>query len=239
MSISNNELKDIIKLENKKYRKLTNKYLIFSKHIVLEAIKNNNIELVLTDNEDIYLELKDKTTVYKISKNDISRFKSVKNTEIVAVCNIKENSIKSNKILALNKLSDPGNVGTILRTAKAFGINDIIIDNDSVDIYNPKTIAAMQGVHFSLNIYHTDLYEYCKNSELKIISTYLDEDSIKEDEIKKIKDDYILILGNESQGMDDSFKNLDHDNYKIDIKYESLNVAIAAGIIIYDMTRER
>ncbi len=238
MEIGKEKLKKILKLENKKYRNLNLKYLVYSKHIVCEALKYDNLDFILTSDEDIFLEFKDKVTTYKISNMQINKFKAVKNTNIIGVCNFSNSNISGKKVLGLNKINDPGNLGTILRTAKAFGINDIIIDNDSVDLYNAKTIAAMQGVNYSLNIVKKDLYKFCLNSDLNIITSFLDEDS----DIKNIKDsndEFIIILGNEANGIEKKFKDLKHNNFKIDIKYESLNVAIASGIIIYEITKEK
>ncbi len=239
MEIGKDKLKDILKLENKKYRNIESKYLVYSKHIVEEALKFNKINFVLTDNEDIYLKYKDIILTYKITSKQISKFKAVKNTNIIGVCDFDKSNLKGKKILGLNKISDPGNLGTILRTAKAFGIEDIILDKECVDLYNPKTIGAMQGVNYSLNIVIEDLFKYCQETKLDIITTFLDESN----QINNIKsqqlDEFIIILGNEANGIEDNFKSLKHQNFKIDIKYESLNVAIASGIIIYEITKEK
>ncbi len=239
MEIGKERLKKVLKLENKKYRNIESKYLVYSKHIVDEALKFNKLNFILTDSEDIYKEYEKKVSTYKITSIQMSKFKAIKNTSIVGVCNFGVSKIKGKKILGLNKISDPGNLGTILRTAKAFGIEDVILDKDCVDLYNPKTVGAMQGVNYDLNIVVKDLFEYCSNTNLNIITTFLDE----ENQIKDIKnqqlDEFLIILGNEANGIEDKFKDLKHKNFKIDIKYESLNVAIASGIIIYEITKEK
>ncbi len=239
MEIGKEKLKEIIKLENKKYRNINSKYLIYSKHIVDEALKYNKIDLILTSDEELFNELSPKVTTYKITSLQMNKFKAVKNTNIVGVCTFDNCKIEGKRILGLNKISDPGNMGTILRTAKAFGINDIILDEECVDLYNSKTVSAMQGVNYSLNIVKEDLFEFCKKTDLNIITSFLDEES----NIKSIKEskneEFLIILGNEANGIEEKFKDLSHNNFKIDIKYESLNVAIASGIIIYEITKEK
>ncbi len=239
MEIGKDKLKEIIKLENKKYRNINSKYLIYSKHIVDEALKNNKLELVLTDKDDLSNEFKEKILTYKITTAQMNKFKGVKNTNIIGLCSFDNLELKGKKILGLNKVSDPGNLGTILRTAKAFGIEDIILDEDCVDLYNPKTIAAMQGVNYSLNIIKKDLFSFCQETNLKIITSFLDEKNQIDDLKGSRIEEFIIILGNEAKGIEEKFKELKHTNFKIDIKYESLNVAIASGIIIYEITKEK
>ncbi len=239
MEIGKEKLKEILKLEHKKYRNLNSKYLIYSKHIVDEALKHNKIDLILTDKEEFFNEFSSKVLTYKISSIQMNKFKAIKNTNIVAICPFDNSKIEGKKILGLNKIYDPGNMGTILRTAKSFGINDIILDDGCVDLYNSKTISAMQGVNYSLNIVKDNLFEFCKKTNLNIITSFLDEES----NTKNIKDsnneEFLIILGNEANGIEEKFKDLKYNNFKIDIKYESLNVAIASGIIIYEITKER
>ncbi len=238
--LSKENLKYLVKLEQKKYRDKYNQYLIYGQHLIDEAIKNDKLKYAITIDQNLYDENKDFIEIFLISKQEIQKFKALNTIpNIIGVCNKVKGELKSSKIIGLNKIQNPGNLGTILRTAKSFGINDIILDYQSVDLYNPKTIQSMQGVHFNMNIVQTDLYTFCENTNLNIITTFLDEKSdITENQKENIKNNSILIFGNEAQGIEQQFKKLDHYNYKLPIKYESLNVAIACGIIIYEMSKE-
>ncbi len=236
--IGQEKLKNILKLEKKKYRELYSQYLVFGEHIVDEAISTNNIKCILTTDEMLYNKYNQVNMCYMLEKKDLLKFKSINNApNLIAVC-IKQNyTIQGTRVIGLNKINNPGNLGTILRTAKSFGINDIILDNDSVDLYNPKTIQSMQGVHFHMNIVEENLYQYCLKSNKSIITTFLDQKSDQEQIQKTIKDNFILIFGNEAQGIEAKFKEIQDYNFRLEIKHESLNVAIASGIIIYEMSK--
>lgn len=250
IKITKEDLKYIIKLEQKKYRLLEGKFLIFGKHLIEEARNICEFDSILVGTEDLYYNYSDITdNVYYASKNDFERFKTLKSTpEVVGVCNIldEKNFIEGN-ILAINKINNPSNLGAILRSAKAFGINNILIDEETVDLYNPKVIQASQGAIFSLRIRTSDLFAFCKEDSIQnrynIITTYLDEDSDYHNDSKNVKIDIgekeenIIIIGNEASGLEDKFKEFDHKNFKIDIAYESLNVVVATSIIIYELMK--
>ncbi|MFV0288549.1 MAG: TrmH family RNA methyltransferase [Mycoplasmatales bacterium] len=241
--IGQEKLKEIVKLEQKKYRELTNQYLIFGEHLIQEALKYNKLKYLLTTDANLYNKYQEQVEFnqikcYLLEKKNLTKFKSIANVpQLIGVCKKELAKIVGTKIIGFNKINNPGNLGTILRTAKAFGINDIILDEASVDLYNPKTIQAMQGVHFQMNIVRTNLYEWCQNTDKTIITTFLDEPNEQETITTKVQDNYLLIFGNEAQGIEIKYKKLKNYNFKLQIKYESLNVAIASGIIIYEMNK--
>lgn len=249
MKITHEKLKDIIKLEQKKYRKLNNKYLVFGKHIVMEALEKNKVYEILTTDETLanYFETFN-VDVYLITNKQKEKFKSLKSIpNIIGVCektSTNVNLITSNIILGINKINNPDNLGSILRSARAFGIKDVILDFDTADLYNSKTVQAMQGVNFSLNIVEADLYKTCEKylgRNYKIITTFLDEPNefINEISTKEETNNYIIILGNEAQGIEDKYKQLEHINFKLNIVYESLNVAHAGSIIMYEISKNQ
>jgi TrmH family RNA methyltransferase len=129
-------------------------------------------------------------------------------------------------------IQDPGNMGTILRNAKAFGYNDVVISHDCVDIYNEKVLKSSMGVIFYLNIYSCNVYQYLLDDKRSIITTFLDEPNNAPVVLK-----HNLVLGNEGHGIDLEIKDLKHSNYVIDIEFESLNVAVASGIIMNELRR--
>lgn len=250
MQLSNNQLKEYIKLEQKKYRNINQEYLIYGKHLVTSALQTDLIKCIISTDENFKQNNNIKSIdYYIISKKDMAKFKALKKTpEIIAVCSQKEkqkiNYINhSENILGLNNISDPGNMGTLLRTARAYGIKTILLDEQCVDIYNPKVIQSAQGVHFELNIIYTDLKKAIEkiteeNEQYVTYTTFLEDNDLN----KKIKNNdsdkpFILLLGNESQGLDNKFKENSDYNIKLSIEYESLNVAIAGSIIMHKLIK--
>lgn len=223
-------LKIALKLEKKKYSIEYDMYLIFGKHIIKEV---NNLEqvFILKGVDDSFL---DNNKVIELNNEQMSKFKSLKTTpQYVGVCKKESTEFDEDNIVGINKITDPGNLGTIIRTAKAFGINNIFLDDNSVDIYNSKVIQAMQGVHFSMNIKQGNLFEYCKKSKYNVYTTFIEE----EKNISEQNEKFILILGSEAQGVEKKFKELKRTNYRINIQYESLNVGVASGIMLYELKR--
>ncbi len=226
-STDNAKIKEIRKLTKKKYRKQYASYIVYSPNIVLEAIKSELCELIITTNEEFNLE--HLLVSYEVMESlvDIRPL-----PETIAVVKMAESKpITSDKVIVLDEIQDPGNLGTILRTAKAFGFNDIVIGEGCVDLYNEKVVNASQGVHFHLNYLHCNVYDYLKNSDKPIITTFLDEPSADVSGLSSFN----LVMGNEGRGIDTKVKDLEHINYLLDIEYESLNVAIATGIMIYNL----
>ena len=172
-SVENNRIKEIIKLQRKKYRDLTNTYLVETEHLVEEAYKKGVVE-------EIFL-LEGKECLYdtKYTYVNESVMKKITTTDtlcnIVAVChkNI-GNEITGNKILLLDDIQDPGNLGTIIRSAVAFNITTLVLSPNTVDLYNSKVLRSAQGNHFHVNIVIMDLKEAItklKKEEYKIFGT--------------------------------------------------------------------
>ena len=143
-------------------------------------------------------------------------------------------NIKS--VVILDGVSDPGNVGTIIRTAAGLGIDLVVLSNDSVDLYNPKVVRSTQGALFSMKILKCDIKKLIldiKKIGIKVFGTALDG-SI---ELKKVSkpDKFAIVLGNEAQGVKEEVLDLCDSKVKIDItdKVESLNVASAGAIVMH------
>ena len=158
----------------------------------------------------------------------------------VAVVNfIPEDAINGN-ILILDNLQDPGNLGTIIRSATAFNINTIILSDDSVDLYNPKVVRATEGMIFNLNIIRRDLNKIIpvlKNLGYKLIGT----DVKKGMDVRNIrKENVAIVIGNEGSGMKNETKNMCDEfiNIKMMDTCESLNAGVAASIIMYEVYHE-
>lgn len=141
------------------------------------------------------------------------------------------------KFLFLEDVQDPGNVGTMIRTADAAGFTGVIVSDKSADIYSLKTLRSMQGSHFHLPIYRMPLatfVEEAKKSNLPILATTLSRESKDYRELSSLEN-FVLVMGNEGQGissvMAESADQLVHIGMKG--RAESLNVAVAAGILMF------
>ena len=181
-----------------------------------------------------------KTEIVPINSNELGRISSLSSpNHVVALCQIPSREISDmddeGLILALDGIRDPGNLGTIIRTADWFGILSIICSNDCVDLYNPKTIQATMGSFTRVQVYYTDLPEYLSNCDQDIFATVMDGDPIWD--VKTGKG--IYIIGNESNGIRPEV--LQHASRKVSIPArgtaESLNAALAAGIVMAIATR--
>ena len=238
-SIKNEKIKEIKKLNQKKYRDKSNLFLIEGEHLVLEAYKKGIIKDLILE-QDTVLPL-DVNTMYVT--NDVINYLSELETpqNIMAICyKLEEKEELGNKILILDDVQDPGNLGTIIRSAVAFNIDTIILSDNTVDLYNSKVLRSTQGLLFHINIIRKNLKEYIPNLKSKgynILSTNVNHGkSLKELE-KKQK--FAIIMGNEGNGVNKDIEKMCDDFLYIDMNEncESLNVAIATSIILYEMNK--
>ena len=160
-SLTNTHVKEWVKLKNKKYRDEVGLFLIEGDHLINEARKKNLIkEIISITNEqaDFY--------VTKEIMKKISSQVSIANN--IAVCyKIKEQELKGNIVL-LDNIQDPGNLGTIIRSAVAFGFKNIILSDDTVDLYNDKVIRASEGMIFHIKEFRT----FFRRVKTKLSNTY-------------------------------------------------------------------
>ena len=237
-SIENEHIKEIKKLNQKKYRDLNNKFIVEGEHVVNEAIKANIVEeiLLLEGNEITY-----KGKVSFVTIKVLKYITELENpSKVIAVCKKINNVIKGNHILALDNIQDPGNLGTIIRSAVAFNIDTIILSKNTVDLYNSKVLRSTQGMIFNINIVVSDLekeIKELKNKNYKILTTKVDGGNLIKNIEKKEK--FVIIIGNEGNGVSEQLQQLS-DEYiyiKMNEKCESLNAAIATSIILYELSR--
>ena len=132
---------------------------------------------------------------------------------------------------------DPGNVGTMIRTADAAGYDGVFISDKSADIYNMKVLRSMQGSHFHLPIFRVQLKELLallKTNHIPILASTLSKDSIDYRQVK-IPASFALVMGNEGQGISDFMADQADQLVHISMpgQAESLNVAVAAGILLF------
>lgn len=242
-SLENKKIKYINKLKNKKFRDEEGIFVIETKHLVEEAYKSGFLtELYLADTniESNILE-DDKINKYQITKEIMNKISSLESPSNFLGLVKKLPTINyGNRLLILDNIQDPGNLGTIIRSAVAFNLDTLILSNDCVDLYNDKTIRSSEGMLFKLNILRKDLNTFLaelKNNNYTIYGTDVVNGSIV-GEIKFPKK-YAIIIGNEGKGLKSTLKNLVDQNIYIPMSFnaESLNAGIAASIIMYEMSK--
>jgi spoU rRNA methylase family protein len=241
-SKANSVVKNAKKLHQKKYRKSA--YLIEGWHLFEEAVQTGvTIEKIFAlesyreqlvafpqtvwVSEDILLDLADSQTPQGI-------------VAVVQKEEVEQTDFSQGKFLFLEDVQDPGNVGTIIRTADAAGFTGVIVSDKSADIYSLKTLRSMQGSHFHLPIYRMSsqaLLKETKETDIPVLATTLSKDSVDYRELVPIEN-FVLVMGNEGQGisplMAESADQLVHISMKG--QAESLNVAVAAGILIFHLS---
>lgn len=251
-SINNPQVKNWRKLQNRKEREKTKTYLIEGFHLIEEAIyhqKHAINKIMLRE------DLVGSTEVEMISKkigtdqlvvitkqiaDGISETET--NQGLFAEMKIIEEAFPTEitaPFLFLDAVQDPGNVGTMIRTADAAGFQGVVLGKGTVDLYNDKTLRAAQGSHLHLEIYQGDLVDFIekfKKNELQILGTELNPEakSYKDVEAGKI---FGLVLGNEGVGVSEKVLNVVDQTIYIPMKghAESLNVAIAASILMFHL----
>ena len=164
-------------------------------------------------------------------------------THIIGLCKKKkEDNNLGNKLLLLDRIQDPGNLGTIIRSSKAFGIDTVVLGSGCVDLYNDKVIRSTQGIGFHMNIINANLNELIpklKQEEIPIFGTRVQYGEDIRNLLDRDKEKFALIMGNEGRGVDSSILDL-CDKYiyiELDSDVESLNVAVATSILLYELNR--
>ncbi len=246
-SIQNKQVKEWKKLLTRKGRKKQQQYIIEGAHLVEEALKANaslSHILIREDKVAEYDHYISKETVLISTEVADELSDAVTNQGILAILNINESeeSLTLKKpLLMLDEVQDPGNVGTLIRSADAAGFEGVIIGKGSVDLYNPKTIRSAQGSHFHLPVIHADLYDWTeklKQKQIPVYGTALDDRAVSYQMIKTPKN-FALIVGNEGNGVHPDLLKMTTKNLYIPIKgeAESLNVAVAGSILMFALYR--
>ena len=230
-SRQNQKIKDLVKLSNPKYSKEKKLFKIEGYHALEMAKESGVLESVFTTKE-----IKDLDVIqYLVSKDIMESISNAKSPQgVICVCNcLQEKPIMSEKVLLLDNVSDPGNLGTLLRTALAFGYNDVILKGGCSQ-YNEKVLQSTQGAIFILNILNEYNIQNLKGYE--IIATEI-KGSVDLSTVGKINK-HVLVLGNEAHGVSEDILKLANKRVRINIKnIESLNVAVAGAIAMYELSK--
>jgi TrmH family RNA methyltransferase len=246
-STENEKIKFLKKLADKKFRDARGQFLVENLIIIADAMQAGFVPVQLFVRED-FLDKEDekvdyitqKFSDYFVINQKINKCFSSLSTPsgIAAIFEKTERPIKfDEKIIYLNAVADPGNLGTILRTAVAFNLKNIIVDEKCADIYSAKTISAAKDAIFKLNISkdkNLEIFGKIKE-KMEIYATSLEG----EESSPKLfqKDKFCLVLGNEANGVEEGILELADKLVKIEMSQniESLNVAVSAGILFKEM----
>lgn len=239
-SVHNEHIKELVKLKEKKYRDQADCFLVETKHLVLEAYKAGLIkELILEQNELFPLDV----PILYVSKEVLKKLSSVDSPSKVMAVVYKKKEVREygEKVLILDRIQDPGNLGTIIRSAVAFNIDTIICSPDTVDFYNPKVVRASQGMLFHIPIFVENtnkLIIKLKKEDYKIVGTKVTNG----EDVRKasIYSHFALVIGNEGQGISKDIEDL-CDEYlyiRMNETCESLNASVAASILLYEINNK-
>ncbi|AMA72016.1 MULTISPECIES: TrmH family RNA methyltransferase [Aneurinibacillus] len=255
-SVQNPRIKQWAKLHTRKEREKTGLFLLEGLHLVEEAcLAGAQLEAILLEEGldipewlAIFQRARQLSLTY-VTRPVLEKVAETKTPQgIIAVAKIRENKpdmLQNGGLwLALDKLQDPGNVGTLIRTADAAGFNGVILGEGSADLYNSKTLRATMGSLFHLPVWRESLPQFIERAkqqqpELRIIGTSLREAKPYTD--VSYRGAAILVIGNEGSGVSDEVLALADQNVIIPIygKAESLNAAIAGSVLMYEAVRQR
>ncbi|MGN1370821.1 MAG: TrmH family RNA methyltransferase [Candidatus Coprovivens sp.] len=235
-SLENKRIKNLSKLLIKKYRDEEGKFLVEGEHLVEEAYKAG-VLLEVIKCDDYVRDFDVNTTIVTY---DVIKKLSYTQTpqKIIGVCKKIDEKEIGNKVLILEDLQDPGNLGTIIRSSVAFNVDTIIVSNNTVDIYNDKVLRSSEGMLFHINIIKRNvdtLIDELHGNGYKLVGTKVDGGkNIKE---VQLSGKFAVIMGNEGAGVSLSVLNKCDEYLYIPMNSlcESLNVGVATSIILFEL----
>lgn len=240
-SLDNSKVKKYRKLQKRKYRDQYGEYIVEGLHLILEAFRAGVLEeLILEEGMDVPV-----SCPYTYFSSEVMSKISMMDTPstIMGLCRkAKDEDVVGNRILILDGIQDPGNLGTIIRSAVAFDVDTIVLSERTVDLYNPKVLRATQGMFFHVRVVSKlalEVISMLQNLDIPVYGTSVvngvDVRSLNESE----KKNFALVVGNEGNGVRDEILSVCNKNLYIEMNknVESLNVAIAASILLYELGR--
>jgi TrmH family RNA methyltransferase len=246
--LSKNTVKFIKSLQQKKFRKQEKSFFVEGAKNVTELLLSNFTVSHLLYTEKFYKENAALVAAFNGNKiltkpkelTSTGTFSS--NDQALAVADIKENlplSLDKGKLLlALDDIRDPGNLGTIVRIADWYGISEMLLSENTADIYNPKVLHASMGSFTRMNFEYVDLFNKLKDADIQVFGAFLEGMNVH-----RLKNDAegVLLMGNESNGISPHLQSI--VTHKLTIpsfgRAESLNVAIATAVLCDNLTRIR
>lgn len=238
--ISKNKIKFLRSLGVKKNRTKERLFIVEGEKIVKEVLQLSRqlVQEVYVEKGIEFEELANFEAVFEITSTEASQISTFK-TPNKCLALLKFPEIKPQNTdftLVLDQVQDPGNLGTIIRLADWFGVDDVVCSTDTADCFNPKVIQATMGSIFRVNLAYTDLSTYLKNENRPIYGALMEGENVYK---KELNSKAILIVGNEGNGISAEVQALVSDKISIPRfgKAESLNVANAAGILLSEFFR--
>lgn len=241
-SVKNPQVKQWKKLLTKKERDKTGTFMIEGFHLIEEALRDRKQVLEIIVSEQVVIPSRldigsvPVTSITEEISNELSDTEAPQG--IYAICRQRDHQLSAavKTFLFIDAVQDPGNLGTMIRTADAAGIDAVVVGEGSVDLYNSKVLRAAQGSHFHLPIVKGNLHQWVKSLEEKgipVFGTALEGARIYTETAPV--NEFALMVGNEGNGIDPELLAESTANLYIPIygKSESLNVAVAAGILLY------
>ena len=228
-SKDNARIKFAASLKEKKYREESKMFLGETKKSLEMALKANKVVEVFTTE---YLDIPEEIPQYLVKEELLKKISNNVNPEgVVFIAKMDENEVKeANKILYLDEITDPGNMGTLIRTALAFNYDLVLVSENSVSIYNEKVVNSSKGAIFSIPVRKGKISSYKKDH--KVIVSMLSKNAVKLDDVET-PEKFILVLGNESRGVSSEIRKQADLEVIIPIQnIDSLNVSVAGGILM-------
>ena len=257
ISSKDNEIvKSVKKLKEKKFRDLENAYIIEGIKMVKEAIdeKANIMQIIICDDceksdsipKELMYEIAKYECYYVTSKvfKYISEVQTPQGVLAVVEKNNKGSEINYDEdiIVALDDLQDPGNLGTILRTVDSVGLTQILVSKGTADCYNPKVVRSSMGAIYRVKVIECEdllqtLKEIRKNKFKVLVTSLGDSKNIYDMKYNK----KVIVIGNEANGVEERILNIADEKIKIPMigRTESLNAAVATGVILYEYVRQK
>lgn len=230
-SLNNDKAKLWSSLSNKKYREINKLFLIEGDHLVNIALEKNLIVDLILINDNVDFDNK-----YIVTNEIMKKITTQKtHSNIAATVRLFDYKLADSNAIVLDNLQDPGNLGTIIRSANAFGFNNVILGNNTVDIYNEKVVRASEGMIFNVNFIKLDLsnsYDFFKKNNYTVLGTDVNSGvGIKNILYEKVA----IIIGNEGTGLNSDIKCDEYICIKMNKECESLNAGISASILMYEV----
>lgn len=244
-SLKNPKVQTWKSLKDRKGRKETGCFLVEGRKMVEEALSSSfPVEAVLVDEKRAgEFSLPESLSVYGLPEHVLAAVCDTKTPQgIAAVVRLTENAALGKRIVAMDGVQDPGNVGTIIRTADAAGLEGVILSSQCADAFSPKVLRATMGSIFRMGIRVTEdlpgLLAQLREQGYSIISSQLDGEPFYER--SPVGDKYVLVIGSEGNGVTPQVQAEATHRVRLPMRggAESLNAAVAAGIMMYELTRE-
>jgi len=258
-SKDNRIIKEAASLASKKYRDELDSYLIEGPNIVKEAMEEGGrVRFIFTlagaeseeINEILKLAENQNLAAYKLTSDVFAKVTQTDNPQqIAAVINKRQiseqeffSNIKEKNIVVLDRLQDPGNVGTLIRTAEALGFGGVIVLKGTADVYQPKVVRSATGSLLRMPVLFLEDAAICKKvlkeNNKTIYTTKMNADSSVFD--ADLRKDVAIVIGNEGNGICEELLN-DSKSLSIPMegKTESINAAVSAAIVMYESLRQR